>query len=124
MARRKEIRRRRLEKARRTGALFECGCCFDAECPLYEVIDNLSDPGLVGHRTELFAGTVFWTSIATHTLPGTGTNCCFDAECPLYEVKLRQSFRIRRAGVGHTELNYFSIPFWTSIETHTVPGIG
>jgi hypothetical protein len=37
VARRKEIRRRRLEKARRTGALFECGCCFDAECPLYEV---------------------------------------------------------------------------------------
>ncbi len=46
MARRKEIRRRRLEKARRTGALFECGCCFDAECPLYEVIENFSDPGL------------------------------------------------------------------------------
>ncbi len=37
VARRKENRRRRLEKARRTGALFECGCCFDAECPLYEV---------------------------------------------------------------------------------------
>ncbi len=35
--RRKQIQRRRLEEARRTGALFQCGRCFDGECPLFEV---------------------------------------------------------------------------------------
>jgi hypothetical protein len=35
--RRKEIQRRRLEEARRTGALFQCGRCSDGECPLFEV---------------------------------------------------------------------------------------
>jgi hypothetical protein len=37
LERRKEIQRRQLEKARRTGALFQCGRCFNGECPLFEV---------------------------------------------------------------------------------------
>jgi hypothetical protein len=58
--RRKEIRWRRLEKARRIGALFECGCCFDAECPLYEVILRQSKVRIrVGHRVIYFPVSVF-----------------------------------------------------------------